>query len=127
MEKETPYFDYELEKWLVLYSISIDEEKMQKTLSQGVVPLNLCNIISRLESVGYVGVIERKEPIYKNEGKILKHLGYTTEKHYSLTKKGKERLCFGWGFAGSAIPKEFWNEALENITQIRASITPPFI
>lgn len=135
MEKETPYFDYELKKWLVLYSISIGSGfkftdlrgKMQKNLGQVIMPLTLCNIISDLQSRDCVKVIERKEPLYKDEGKILKYLGDTTENYYFLTREGKKQLCSGWEFAVSAIPKELYSEALENIRLIYLSIVPPFI
>ena len=128
MEKETPYFDYELKKWLVLYSIGNGphrftdlKEKMQKILRQEIISLNLHNIISDLQSRDCVKIIERKDPVYKNEGKILKYLGNNVEKHYFLTKKGKEQLLFNWRFAASAIPKESYEEIFKNICAISQS------
>lgn len=125
MEKETPYFDHELEKWLALYSIGNGPHKftdlrgkMQKILRQEIMPLTLCNIISELQSKDCVKILERKEPIYKNKGKILKHLGNTVEKHYFFTKKGKRQLLFGWEFAASVIPKESYEEIFKSLHAI---------
>ena len=115
MENETPYFDYELKKWLVLYSIGNGNK------FQGIMPLPLYNTISELQSSGYVKVLEKKKSIYKNEGKILKYLGNTVENQYFLTKKGKEQLLFNWEFAASAIPKESYEEILKNLCAISQS------
>lgn len=80
--KETPRFDYELKKWLALYSIGNGphkfadvREKMKKFLRQEIVPLMLVNIISNFQSEDYVKAIVRNDPIYKKEGNILKYLG----------------------------------------------------
>ena len=115
MEKETPYFDYELKKWLVLYSIGSGNKFHE------VMPLTLYNTISELQSSGYVKVLEKKKPIYKKGGKILKYLGNTVENHYFLTKKGKEQLLFNWEFAASAIPKESYEEIFKNLCAISQS------
>jgi len=125
MEKETPHFDYELKKWLLLYSIGNGPHKfkdlkgkMQKILKQEIAPLTLYNIISDFQLKDYVKVIERKEPIYEKSGNILKYLHDNLEKHYFLTKKGRGQLLFGWEFAAPAISQESYDEISKSICAI---------
>lgn len=123
--KENPYFDYELKKWLALYSIGNGPHKfkdmkgkMEKVLKEQIVPLMLVNAISEFQSEGCVKDVVRNDPIYKKEGNILKHLGNTSENHYFLTQKGKEKLLFGWEFAAPAIPKDFYEEISNSLCAI---------
>jgi|SRR3989339_895831 len=125
MEQKTPHFDYELKKWLLLYSICVGPHKfgeikwkMQKILRQEIAPLTLCNIISDFQLKDYVNFIERKEPVYKQDGNILKYLHDNLEKHYFPTKKGIMQLLFGWEFAAPAISKESYDEISTSICAI---------
>lgn len=115
--KETPRFDYELKKWLTLHSIGTGPHrlsdvigKVKKVLGQEISSLTLINIISDFLSSGYVNVIVRNNPVYKEDGNTYKFIGNNNESHYFLTPKGKERLIFGWDFAASSLPKEYYNE-----------------
>lgn len=117
LHRETPCFNYELEKWLVLYSIGVGphrftdiREKMKKVLNKEIVPLVLINMISGLQSEDYIKAIIRNDLVCKE--------GHIAVNHYFLTKKGRKQLLFGWEFATSAIPKEFYDEISSGLCAI---------
>lgn len=125
--KDTPSFNGELIRWLIAYFL-IGGNKETETIYGKLIkfakisPAEFRDIINEMIINGCV--IKDTKTIYAKK----KGCKNVLEVHlYYLTQKGKKEMCFGWEFAVSAIPKELYNEALENICKIRASITPPFI
>lgn len=128
--KDTPNLNEELFRWLIAYSL-IGGNKKTETIYEKIINFAEINssefrdIIDEMIINGHI--IKETKTIYapKPGGKNV--LEATNQHLYSLTQEGKKQMCLGWEFAVSAIPKELYNEALENIRLMYLSITPPFI
>lgn len=127
--KDTPNFNAELIRWLIAYFLS--RNKKTETIYEQLInlvkitPAEFRDIINEMIINGYI--IKNTKKIYAQRSGSKKVLEITNYQHfYSMTQEGEKQLDLGWELAGSAIPKELWNDALEKISLIRKSLTPPF-
>lgn len=128
--KNTPNFNDEFIKWLIAYFLSGNDKT--ETIYEKLInfvkisPAEFRDIINEMIINGYV--IKDTKTIYAPKSGCKNVLEVTNYQHlYYLTQEGKEQMCSGWEFAVSAISKELYKEALENIFLIRDYLTPPFI
>lgn len=128
---DMPHFNGELIRWLIAYFLTGGNKKTETVYEKlinfaKISPTEFRDIVNEMIINGYI--IKDTKPVYALKQKCKNILEITNYRHlYSLTQEGKRRLCLGWEFATSAVPKELYNEALEYISLTNASITPPFI
>lgn len=117
--KDTPIFSDELLRWLIAYFLIGGNEKTETAYGKlinfaKVNPPEFRDTINEMIINGYI--IKDTKPVYALKPGSKKILVVTNYQHlYSLTQKGKKKLCLGWQFASSAVPQELYEEVLEKI------------